>query len=112
MVSVHGVDSVQWGGLCPGSGLCPGGGWSLSRRGVVPVQGVSVQGVSVQEVSAQVEGVGLCPGGLCLEGLSLSGGSLSEEEAFSVRETPVRLRAGGMHPTELHSCFFDLFRFV
>ena len=74
--------------------------------------GVSVQGVSVQEVSAQG---GLCPGGVCLGGLC-PGGSLSvwgvcEREAFSVRETPVRLRAGGMHPTGLHSCFFDLFRF-
>ena len=55
--------------------VCPHGG-SLSR-------GVFVFGA-------------LCQGGLC------PGGSLSR--GVSVRESLVRLRAGGSHPTGMHSC--------
>ena len=115
-------------GVCLSTGglaLCPGGsplGGSLSKGisvqggvclGVsvwgVSVWGVSVQGVSVWGISVQggfcpgvsVQGgvclVGLCPGGLCLGGLCPGG--------VSVRETPVQLRTGGMHPTVMHSCY-------
>ena len=45
---------------------------------------------------------GLCLGGLCLRGLC-HGGSLSERPP-----TDVRLRAGGMHPTGMHSCYFHV----
>ena len=65
------------GGLSRGGGICPGKG--------VSVQGVSVWG-SVQGRGYLSRGGGYCPGG-----------SLS-------RRPPVRLRAGGMHPTGMHSC--------
>ena len=63
----------------------PQGGGSLSRG--VSVQGSLSWGISVQGVSVQG---GLCPGGLCV-GRSLSG------------RPPVQLRAGGTHPTGMHS---------
>ena len=88
-VSVH-------GGLCPGGSLSQGvsvqrglcRGESLSRgslSGGSLSRGLCLRGVSVQ-------------GHLCLRGLCPGGGS--------VRETPsVRLRAGGTHPTGMHSYY-------
>ena len=85
------------GGLCWGD-LCPRG--SLSG-------GVSVQGVSVHWGFFQ--GGGPCSGGgslsrrgsLCRRGLSVQEG-VTVQEGVSVQE--VRWRAGGTHPTGMHSC--------
>ena len=44
---------------------------------------------------------GLCPGGGSVQGWSLSGGI--SVHGVSARETPVQLRAGGVHPTGMHS---------
>ena len=66
------------GGVSVQEGLCPEG---------ISVQGFSVQGVSVQGVSVQ--------GDLCL-GVSVQG------ESLSGRPPPVRLCAGGAHPTGMH----------
>ena len=106
-----------------------GGSLSRSRRVSVlglSVQGFSVQGLFVQGVSVQVVSVwralcagGLCPGGVSVRGGGLCpGGSLSVQrgvclgvsiggvsvQGVSVRENPVQLRAGGKHPTGMHSC--------
>ena len=40
---------------------------------------------------------GLCPGDISVREVSVQG--------VSVQKTPVRLRAGGAHPTAMHSCF-------
>ena len=97
---------------------------SLSRGGV-SVQGaeslfrdVSVQRDLYPEGSLSRGSLSgdLCLGGLCLEGLcsgwlrSLSRGSLSRgslSRGISFREPPatVLLRAGGTHPTGMHSCY-------
>ena len=50
---------------------------------------VTEEGVSVQR--------GLYPGGSLSRGVSVRG--------VSLRETPIRLHAGGMLPTGMHSCF-------
>ena len=50
---------------------------------------VTEEGVSVQR--------GLYPGGSLSREVSVRG--------VSLRETPIRLRAGGTHPTGMHSCF-------
>ena len=58
-------------------------------------------------------GVCLSTGGSCPQGGLCPGGSLCPGEfqsreglclGVSVRETPVQLRAGGTHPTGMHSC--------
>ena len=59
-------------------------GLSLSMGGV-SVQGVSVRGVSVQGALCPEEGVSV-QGSLC-------------------QGPPVLLRAAGMHPTGMHSCY-------
>ena len=48
-----------------------------------------------------LSGGGLCPGGGSVQGWSLSGGI--SVHGVSARETPVQLRAGGVHPTGMHS---------
>ena len=108
----HGVGGLCRGGLCPresltrrvsvqGRGLCPGEGSLCPEEGSLSRGGVSVQGrglcpgegfLSRGEVSVQ-------GGGLCLGDLCRGGGSLS-------RGTPVRLCAGGTHPTGMHSCLY------
>ena len=48
----------------------------------------------------------LCPGGVDRGGLCPNEGSLSKGEALfrGGVSVPVRLRAGGTHPTGMHSC--------
>ena len=66
---------------------CPGRGVSL-QGGLSPNE-VSVQGVSVRGWGFSVQG----------------GGGISVQRGVCVREThPLRLRAGGTHPTGMHSC--------
>ena len=104
--------------VCPQGGLCLEG--SLSRW-VVPVQGVSVQGDLCRGGGGLCPG-GFCPGGLCPEG-SLSRGSLFPR-GVSVQDgeflsrgglcpggvVSVRVvRAGGTHPTGMHSCSYKNF---
>ena len=45
-------------------------------------------------------------GPMFLPGVHLSRGGLCPGGGLSVRETPVQWRAGGMHPTGMHSCMW------
>ena len=96
--------------VCEGyvfTGVCLStGGFALCLWGVlVSVLGVSIWGVSVRG--------SLYPGGVSVRGslsrgVSVQGVSLWEvsvQGCVSVRETPVRLRTGGTHPTVMHSCY-------
>ena len=74
---------ISWNSFCVG--YLPPGVEGLFSQGGLPVH----------------RGVSICPGGVSVQGESLSGGSLSGRP-------PVRLCAGGTHPTGMHSCLGSL----
>ena len=91
-----------------------GGGVFVQERGLCPGRGVSVQRSLFREGDL-CPGRGLCPGvsvqgggSLFREGVSIRGG------LYSMRGVPVQggglcqRRAGGMHPTGMHSCFCSI----
>ena len=89
-------ECLSRGGVSVQGGLCMGG--SLSRGCLCPAgslfRGCCVQGVSIQGRGSLSRGVSIRVGG----------GSLSSRA--SVREIPTaRLRAGGTHPTGMHSYY-------
>ena len=65
------------------------------------------QGNVFTPVCHSVHREALCPGGLC-PGVSVQGGSRSVRGDTPDRDPPVRSRAGGTHPTGIHSCFLRL----
>ena len=72
-------------------GLCPGGCLSRgSLSGVSLSKGISFQGGSLSR--------GLCPGGCLSQEISVQGGLCPWRPSLW-------LRAGGTHPTKMHSCF-------